>query len=309
MNTPVFSVILPVYNSAETLYETVRSVLTQSESRFELIVVDDGSTDDSLRLALSIAGEDERVRVVSQENKGVSAARNLGAELARGELLAFIDADDRWHEDKLRQHRLLHLTHPSVDASFARIAFRESKNGQLLEPKTHSTVPVGALSLVEVIGENPVCTASNLVVSRKAFERAGPFRVGMNHAEDQEWLARFVDRGGHVLGISETLVDYRMSEGGLSADLNGMLAGWWTLTEPYRDQINMASAEALYCRYLARRALRTGGPAQHAIGFAAQGMRANPSAFLSDFRRGALTLAGALLSPIIPAAVRPRLFA
>ena len=91
---PVISVICPVYNAEKYLARAVKSVLAQSFEDFELILVDDGSTDNSGELCDAFAAEDKRVRVIHQANGGVSRARNAGIDSARGEYIAFIDSDD-----------------------------------------------------------------------------------------------------------------------------------------------------------------------------------------------------------------------
>lgn len=309
MNTPEISVIIPVFNAYDTLPAAVTSVINQSFKNWEMVIIDDGSTDQSLHLALSLASGDERIRVIAQENRGVSEARNLGVELSRGALIAFLDADDAWRVNKLALHYQFHQAAGAPDASFARIAFREDIPATQADIRTFSTVPTGTVSLEEIIADNPVCTTSNLVVTRQAFVKNGGFKKGMNYAEDQEWLARLVAGGGSIEGIAETLTDYRMSDEGLSADLEKMLVGWRTLASRYAAQINLRDAEAVYYRYLARRALRTGGPASMAIQYAARGLRRSPRSFMSDPRRGGMTVAGAMAGMIMPAKLRSRVFA
>lgn len=94
MNTVTLSVIVPVYNGGNTLKQCIRSIVGQTYTDFELIIVNDGSTDESLAIAEQYAKEDARVRVLTQENKGVSAARNYGIQEARGTWITFVDADD-----------------------------------------------------------------------------------------------------------------------------------------------------------------------------------------------------------------------
>ena len=94
MYEPTFSVIMPCFNTEATLQAAVTSVLLQQNQSFELIIVDDGSTDNSQRLALSLAHENPRIRVISQHNAGPAAARNRGMAEARGKFVAFLDADD-----------------------------------------------------------------------------------------------------------------------------------------------------------------------------------------------------------------------
>lgn len=309
MTTPHFSIVLPAYNAAASVAATIASVLAQTDGDFELILIDDGSTDATLATLMAAAAGDTRIRLVAQANAGVAAARNLGLSLAHGVLVAFIDADDIWHPEKLARHRAHHALYPLDGISFARIAFLEAGMAGLDGARTQSTVPPGALTIADLIGENPVCTASNIVVTRRCAVAVGGYLAGMTHAEDQEWLARVVAAGFGVRGIDELLVGYRLSPSGLSCDLNRMYAGWRRLARRYRGAIDMAAAEAVYCRYLARRALRSGDRSRMARGFALRGVACDRTAFFADRRRGGLTFAGALLGPLIPVRLRTRLFA
>ena len=97
---PLVSVIMPCYNCADFIEESIISVLSQDYSEIELILIDDGSTDSTADVISTI--NDPRIRYFSQPNSGVSAARNNGLDQAKGEYIAFIDADDIWHKSKLR---------------------------------------------------------------------------------------------------------------------------------------------------------------------------------------------------------------
>lgn len=309
MTSPYFTVIVPVYNASATIAETVRSVLAQSDRDFELLLIDDGSSDDSLAVIREMETLDGRIRVFSHANAGVASTRNRGIELARGAVVAFLDSDDLWYPTKLATHRAIHKANPAVGVSFAQIAFLEMDKAAHAPARTYSTVPSEPLTLAQVIGENPVCTTSNIVATRRTLAKIGGFRPGMAYAEDQEWLARAVDGGEIVQGIDLLLVDYRMSPTGLSSNLRRMYAGWRRLAITYRGQFDMPAAEALYCRYLSRRALRSGGKSTDALRFAMRGLSLNPPAFLADIRRGGFTLCGALVSPLLPRRLRTRIFA
>ena len=117
MHTPRFSVIIPVHNAERTIAAALQSLRAQTFTDFEIILIDDGSTDDSIRAMLPFAGNDERVRMFAKSQEGVSATRNYGVELARGELLAFLDADDCWDSKKLFEHFCLHMRNPEIEAS------------------------------------------------------------------------------------------------------------------------------------------------------------------------------------------------
>jgi glycosyltransferase involved in cell wall biosynthesis len=306
--TPIhFSVVIPVYNAAKTLEATVASVLAQTENSFEILLIDDGSSDDSLKTCMELAREDERIRVIGTSNSGASSTRNLGMLLSAGEFIAFLDADDIWASTKLEAHLRLHRAQPERSASYARIAFLDSDAGP--DPRTNSAIPSGTLTLADLIGENPICTMSNFVLARTQLDLFGPFREDMSHAEDQEWLARAVSKGALIKGIDQTLVGYRLSPAGLSTNLDAMYKGWMSIALRYRDQIPMRSAQAIYCRYLARRALRMGAPPGAAIRFVCKGLKCDRAAFLKDSKRGWLTLISAFAAILLPRTARQWAFA
>lgn len=304
--SPYFSVIMPVYNAQAHLRETILSVLQQSDNDFEMIMIDDGSTDESLAIMLDMANDDDRIKVISKSNQGVSKTRNMGAEMAIGKYLAFIDADDIWLPEKLKSHRALHSRNASVSASYAQIAFVDDGHANA---RTYSTVLEAPLSINEIIAENPVCTTSNLVVSRILFISTGGFDDNMTHAEDQEWLARIVSQGHFICGIDKYLVDYRLSPDGLSVNLPAMYEGWKHLADCYSAPEDRNSLEAIFLRYLSRRALRAGAPSSVALDYAMRGLASDWHAFFSDKKRGWLTLISAWVGLVLPRSTRVHIFA
>src|SRR5687767_9423339 len=110
-NLPVVSVVITAFNAADTISETLESVLGQSYQALEVIVVDDGSTDAT---AAIVQTQFPSVRLVRQSNSGQPAARNAGVLASRGEIIAFVDSDDLWHVDKLRHQTELLLQHPEA---------------------------------------------------------------------------------------------------------------------------------------------------------------------------------------------------
>ncbi|HZV11069.1 MAG TPA: glycosyltransferase, partial [Novosphingobium sp.] len=250
-----------------------------------------------------------RLKIIAQGNAGVSAARNLGAELAQGELIAFLDADDLWAPEKLAAHAMLHREEPDLVASYARIAFIAADASGLEGAATTSSLCPHTPGLTDVLGENPVCTASNFVVRREAFLAAGSFDRALSFAEDQEMVARLIQRGGRLEGIDAVLTGYRFSPGGLSMALERMYDGWRKVAARYLSAAEMAPLEALYCRYLARRVLRAGGRPAEALRYVARGLRLDAHAFMAQRRRALGTIAAALAAPALPPALRQRLFA
>lgn len=302
---PKFSVIIPCYNAARTLPQTLASFAAQTEPDWEAILIDDGSTDATAGILHSAARRDPRIRVYRNPGKGPSAARNFGVRQAQAPLVAFCDADDRWHAAKLARMRDL-FADPATDAAYARIAFFEGARSRTL-----STVPPGPLTLNHLLGENPVCTMSNITLRRDVFLASGGLREDLVQNEDLEWLIRLVGAGSRIIGLPETLVQYRTSFAGLSADLDRMRAGRRAALDTAR-QFGHAPArrhEAIYLRYLARRALRTGAPVGQALRLTFAGLSQSPAGWFSDLRRGALTLFAVLSAPLLPAALRRRAFA
>ena len=308
---PHVSVVMPAYRAAETLKVAAGSVLCQDIAALELLIVDDGSPDLTAAVADEIAAGDKRVRVIRQSNAGPSAARNRGIAEARAPLIAFLDADDRWQPSCLTAHLAAFAADPALGISFARVRFCDPQ----LRPTSVVSASHGALRLADVLGENPACTTSSIVVRRPVLEAAGIFDTSLTHAEDQEFLARVIaTTDWRVSGLDSVLVDYRTSPNGLSSDLSAMETGWHRLMDSIRTRAPgpLAAAEpqarALFYRYLARRALRVGAPPRIALAALRTAGRASTRTLLTHQpRRTALTLVGTLAA-LLPGNPAARLF-
>lgn len=312
MTTPRISVVMPCYNAARHLGATLQSLANQTLTDWELIAVDDGSTDETHRLLRDAALRDARVLPVQVANGGPSRARNLGAlRLARAEIVAFLDADDLCVPTRLQTLASTFARATETTGLYGRVSFFDE------DPTRSSAVSAvrrNPLTTEILLGENPVCTTSNLAVRRDALEAVGGFDERLVHHEDVELMLRLVARGGRIDGIDEVLVHYRTRSDGLSADLDAMRRGWHdTLGRAARNAPlsprTARRAEAIHLRYLARRALRTGRAPMDAARLALAGLRLSPAAFFDMPRRGLLTLAGSLAAPLLPGALRRRLFA
>lgn len=305
---PRFSVIVACYNAAETLPETLASLQAQTETNWEAICVDDGSTDASLKILRSAAEADPRIRVITQQNEGPSRARNTGAVLARADWIAFLDADDLWVPEKLAQVTEAADAAPETSAIFGKVAFFDPDTGKTT---AFSNVTPGVVGLDQLLGENPVCTLSNLCVRRLAFLELGGLREDMRYSEDLEFLIRFAADGKMLTAMAELHTRYRASSGGLSANLLLMHEGWRQAIRsagPSLSAQRRARAEALHLRYLARRALRLGAPPGSAVHLALTGFSLSPLTFLGGGYRGPATFIFCLISPFMPACLRRALF-
>jgi glycosyltransferase involved in cell wall biosynthesis len=173
---PLVSVIIPVYNGARFLRAALESVFAQTYRPIEVIVVDDGSTDDGGGIAQSFPD----VRYMRQENQGVAAARNNGIEAARGEFFAFLDHDDLWTPEKVRVQIEHLLNHPEVGYTLSQQQF-------FLEPGT--TLPAWFRKEL-LTSVHTGWVLGTLVVRRTAFERIGNFATGYSAANDSDWFFR-----------------------------------------------------------------------------------------------------------------------
>lgn len=302
---PKFSIIMPCFNAIDTVDGTIAAIVAQTRWDWELICIDDGSYDGTLQRLQSWAMADRRIHVHRQTNAGPSAARNLGVEQAQGSILCFCDADDLWVETKLSQLDQIFCDF-KVDGVYGQIAFFKRFGCA----DTYSTVGQTALSIEELMGENPVCTMSNISVRRAVFKHCGGFAEGLVHNEDLEWLIRVVGMGVRIDPTDKLHVWYRTSTGGLSSDLRKMAhSRRLALSTAARfGYAPTAANEAVYLRYLARRALRLERDRGIARGLTLQGLLKSPIGFLFPLRRGAATAVAAFVAPLLPAPIHRMIF-
>lgn len=302
---PRYSIIVPCRNAEDTLPLTLQSLCDQTFTDWEALLVDDGSTDATRLLLDAAATTDPRFRVIAGLGAGPAVARNMAMTVARGEILAFCDADDMWAPEKLTRLDV-GFADGGIAALYSRIAFFDEGT-----VRTLSRIPEGPLTVPQLLGENPVCTMSNIAVRTDVFAETGGFDETMVHNEDLEWLIRLVAAGHRTVGVGEVLTFYRTSPTGLSADLASMRRGREAALATARALGYRPARrhEAIHLRYLARRALRVDAPGAEALRFVLAGLRHSPSAYFSCPRRGVLTLAGAIAAPFLPRRLRRFLFA
>ncbi len=179
------SVVIPAYNRAATIARAVLSVLSQDYSPLELIVVDDGSTDETPRLLTALAGEDGRLTILRQENRGVSAARNRGVMHSSGELVAFLDSDDEWLPGKLAAQAAFMAAHPDLKlAQTQEIWFRQ---GRRVNPGRKHLKKSGDIFLDSL--KLCLISPSAVIIRRSLFDEVGLFDEELLAAEDYDlWL-------------------------------------------------------------------------------------------------------------------------
>ena len=208
MNKITISVIIPAYNSGLFLAEAIESVLTQQNVDVEAIVVNDGSTDNTLEIA---SGFGERIEVITQKNSGVAASRNIGAARAKGEYLAFLDADDIWLPDKLA------LQIQKIQSGFPVVYSNRYNFGQIGDlPLIQSDImelPEGNIWKLLLSGN--MITTSSIVIKKEIFEEFDGFNSELPSCEDWDLWLRCAEK--YPIGCCpEPLVKYRVHPGGIS---------------------------------------------------------------------------------------------
>ena len=170
------SVIIPLYNKEHFIADTMQSVLTQTFVDYELIIINDGSTDESAKVVATFS--DNRIIYVEQNNKGVSIARNKGINMARGEYIAFLDADDQWHPDYLEKMINLTTQYPTYSVFCSSQAKRPI-----------NTLPEGVSVIEDYCVYNYVFWTGCMVIKKEVFDVIGGFREGIQLGEDSDmWL-------------------------------------------------------------------------------------------------------------------------
>ncbi len=178
--SPLFSVIIPTFNRERFIKRAVESVLNQSFKSFELIVVDDGSTDKTQQILKGYP-----LTLISQDNRGVSSARNRGIEIAKGEIIAFLDSDDEWKKDKLLSHYNFFKEHPTYKIHQTDEIW--IKDGKFLNKKKIHQQKEGDLFYPSL--ELCLISPSAVAIKKEVFKEVGTFREDFEVCEDYElWL-------------------------------------------------------------------------------------------------------------------------
>lgn len=210
----MISVVIPLYNKEKQIAATLRSVFNQTFQDFEVVIVNDGSTDSSVSVVESLG--DSRIRLINQKNSGVSAARNRGIDEAKGELIAFLDADDEWKQEYLETQMSLVRKYPQCDVFATNYEFRDEtgKVTSTIIRKLPFQGETGILTNyfeVASCSHPPICSIS-IMVRRVAIKLVGGFPIGVNSGEDLLTWARLACRykiaySQHVFAV------YNLGEG------------------------------------------------------------------------------------------------
>jgi glycosyltransferase involved in cell wall biosynthesis len=219
---PAVSIIMPAYNVAPYIASAIRSALVQTFTDFELIVVDDGSKDNTAEIVKSLMREDERVRLVQQANRGLAGARNTALRAARGEMFALLDSDDMWESEFLAAQLAILEARPDVDIVTGNGWYLEGpRHGQLARPYPD---PRPDPVLASIIGDEWSVFIMS-VMRRRVYTAIGPFDEEMRSNEDYDFWLRAAVAGFSFARNDRPLGYYRVRSDSLSASNVRMLRG------------------------------------------------------------------------------------
>jgi glycosyltransferase involved in cell wall biosynthesis len=204
MESSLISCIVPVFNGEKYLAEALDSIFAQTYPRLEVIVVDDGSTD---RTATVIAAFGDRVRSLWQNNQGPAAARNRGLHAARGEFIAFLDADDLWHPEKLQRQMQRFQDRPELDycVTYMQNFWIPELKDEAAKYRNH-----------RITQRVPGYVTQTLMARLALFDVLGPFNPALGYGDGTEWFLRARERGAVVEVMPEVLVYRRLHPSNLS---------------------------------------------------------------------------------------------
>lgn len=240
MEKVTVSVIMPVYNCAAYVEEAVRSVLAQTVSDLELLVIDDGSKDDTFAIVTRLAAEDARViPLKNPENMGVARTRNRGLDMARGDYIAFLDGDDRWHPEKLRV-QIARMQAENAALSYTSYAIVDAAGN----PSKAAYIVPERVNFNGLLCENVIGCSTVMLTRAVAAEYR--FVTDFYHEDYCLWLD--ILRGGHTAaGCTAPLTDWRLIQNSRSFDKKKSAHNRWRIYRGYLKLSVVRSVWAFAC--------------------------------------------------------------
>ena len=214
---PKVSVIIPTHNSSCTIGETLQSVFSQTYSDFEILLINDGSTDNLMEVLKGF--QDSRLQILNYENGGLSVARNRGIDRASGKYLIFLDADDLWSPDKLESHvnalDNAQKNNPKASVVYSWSYFLDDEtNSSYIDNPLHCEGNV----LPKIVETNFIISGSNPMITREAIDSVGYFDSDFQGASDWNYWIRLAQQWDYIL-IPERQVFYRQSPTSMSSNV------------------------------------------------------------------------------------------
>ncbi|MGO3132483.1 MAG: glycosyltransferase family 2 protein [Alcaligenes sp.] len=244
---PIFvSVVMPAYNAANTLPDSLASVCQQDYPYWELLVVDDGSNDSTANIVTEYAQKDPRITLIQQpRNQGVAAARNAGIAAAQGQYIAFLDADDLWLPQKLSRQLTAMQENNAAVSMTAYYRFHQAPQWQ------SSTTPPRWVDYSNLLKGNSIGNLTGMYDCQKIGKI---YQKPIRHEDYLMWL-EIVRKAGRAYGLQEVLAAYRVSAGSLSGNKIKSLQWTWQI---YRHHLKLSvvQSSSLMLHYIVKAVLK-----------------------------------------------------
>jgi len=274
---PLISIITPTYNRADFLGQAIDSVLAQTYQRFELLIVDDGSTDSTRELVE--AYNDERISYRYQENQGQSVARNLALSIARGDFVCFLDSDNAWFADKLEKSLKAFAEYPDVDVVYGDCVIINEKN----EEVSRKNMRRYSGYIAPLMLKDNFISMNTTMTRRKCFEEMGGLGGKRRVADDYDLWLRFSARY-QFYHLPEFFAYYRVMDDQISSDkvrrFETNEAIILDFLKAYPDAVTPKQADEGLCVFYTRKAryFASVGNRKESVAAIAKAIRYNPFA-------------------------------
>ena len=235
---PTVSVIIPTYNRAHLISRAIKSVLNQTYQDFEVIVVDDGSTDNTEEVIKEFQKKDERIKYVRHEkNKGGSAARNTGIKAAKGKYIAFLDSDDEWLPEKLEKQMKVFENAPAKVGVVYTDMWRTMRNKRKYYFSSPMITPEDGIIYKQALDYKVMNIGiQTAVIKREVFEKVGMFDEKFPRFIDLEFFIR-ISKHYYFYHLGEPLVNYFDADKGISANTKALITARKLILEKYFKDI------------------------------------------------------------------------
>ncbi len=232
--TEKVSVIIPTYNREKTILRALQSVLNQTYSYLEVLLIDDGSTDNTADIIKGV--EDERVKyIVLEKNGGPSNARNVGAQMATGEWIAFQDSDDYWHADKLEVQMNYAKEHPEYSLIYC-MSMNHFGDGRTFVVPCKPLPDIMEGSMMNTLLQRNVIDTPTMFIKKDCFLELGGFDITYRALEDWEFVIRLSAR--YLIGyLAEILMDSYMLNDGVSSNMGAYFEGRCKMLGQYKTDM------------------------------------------------------------------------
>lgn len=232
----MISIITPAFNASNLIEQTIKSVLAQTYTDWEFIIIDDCSQDDTVSVVEEFVKNDSSIKLIKQEvNQGVAAARNAGLEVAKGEFIAFLDSDDLWAPEKLEK-QINFMKKNNCCFSYTMYQNFQTSNGSL-----GKIIKVPKKMRAKDILGNTAIGCLTVMVNRSM---TGDFRMPLlGHTEDNCTWYEILNRGYEAMGIREVLAYYRVGNASLTKNKGNAAKQQWST---YRDYYKFSVVKSAY---------------------------------------------------------------